>query len=127
VHPDTKLIPVWRGIAGLLALGFTMYALALLGAAIADRAIADRAIALLFAAAVGFAAIPCWWFALRGLAKVQRFLLGFLAILLTVYALPVVWSSLAHRSAGGLLLGARDCHHRNPVLALRVSREQLCS
>lgn len=100
MHPDSKLITVWRGIAGLLALVLTAYGLLLLSAAIADRAIA-----LLFAAAVGVAAIPCWWFALRGLARVQRLLTGLLAILLTAYAVPLVWVSLVHRSPGGLLLG----------------------
>jgi hypothetical protein len=94
-------MPVWRGIAGLLALVLTAYGLLLLSAAIADRAIA-----LLFAAAAGVAAIPCWWFALRGLAWVQRLLTGFLAIVLTAYALPLVWVSLAHRSPRGSLLGA---------------------
>ena len=88
---------VWRGIAGLLALVLTAYGLLLLSAAIADRAIA-----LLFAAAAGVATIPFWWFALRGLAWVQRFLMGFLAVLLTAYAVPLVWISLAHRSPRGL-------------------------
>jgi hypothetical protein len=101
VHPASKLMLVWRGIAGLLALGFTAIALDLLVVSVTDRATA-----LLFAAAAGVAAIPCWWFALRGLARVQRLIIGFLAILFTGYAVPVVWSRFAHRSAGGLILGA---------------------
>lgn len=100
LHADSKIVLVLRVIAGLLALGFTAYTLLLLGAAMADRAIA-----LLFAVAAGVAAIPCWWFALRGLAVVQRWIIGLLAILFTAYTAPVVWLSIAHRSPSGLLLG----------------------
>jgi hypothetical protein len=51
------------------------------------------------------ASIPCWWFALRGLAWLQRLLTGFLAVLLTSYAAALVWVGLAHKSARSLLLG----------------------
>jgi hypothetical protein len=40
IHPDSKMMLAWRGIAGFLALGFTAYGLVLLSAAIADRTIA---------------------------------------------------------------------------------------
>ena len=101
VQPDSKLTPIGRGIAGLLGLGFTAMALDLLVVSLTDRAIA-----VLFAAAAGAAAIPCWWFALRGMAQLQRLIVGFLAILFTGYAVPLAWSSLAHKSAAGLLLAA---------------------